>query len=84
MIVLVLPSLAELRGVGLNLVVFFGTLFALRGVGIVSYFISPGRFGAVSLAIVAVLFWPVSTVGALGLGLGDTWLDWRRPRSPTS
>ena len=83
-IILVLPALDQLRVVGLNLALFFGTLYVLRGVGVFAYFFSVGRVAAVVFTVVAVFFWPLSAVGAFGLGLGDTWLDWRRPRTPTA
>jgi hypothetical protein len=83
-IILVLPALDQLRVVGMNLALFFGTLYVLRGVGVFAYFFSVGRLAAVVFTLVAVFFWPVSAVGAFGLGLGDTWLDWRRPRTPTA
>jgi len=69
---LLLPTLEGVRGPGLNLVVFFGALYALRGLGVL-----------VGLALVALLSDGVAF--ALGLvGIGDTWLDWRsRARSTT-
>jgi len=83
-VVLVLPALEQLRAVGVNLVVFFGALYALRGAGVLSYFLSPGWVTALALAFLAPLLWPLYALGAFGLGLGDTWLDWRRPRTPTA
>lgn len=83
-ILLVVPPLDQLRGVALNLILFFGTLYALRGAGVLSYFLSPGLLTAIALTLLAPLLWPIYAVGAFGLGLGDTWLDWRRPRSPTA
>ena len=32
----------------------------------------------------AIFMWPVLGVFALGVGLGDTWLDWRRRARPTT
>ena len=82
---LVLPTLEQWHGAGANLVLFFGTLYAIRGLGVLSFFIAPGWLTTVILAISAFFLWPFYAIGAVGLGLGDTWLDWRRrPRSTTT
>lgn len=81
---LVLPSLQQWHAAGANLTLFFGTLYAIRGLGVLSFFLAPGWLTAVALTLLVPLLWPFYAVGALGLGLGDTWLDWRRrPRSTT-
>ena len=75
---IVLPTLAAVGPMGRNLTVFVGALYVLRGYGIYAWFISR-RVAAVSLFI-AVAAFPLSLVtvpAALGLGLTDTWLDWR-------
>jgi hypothetical protein len=78
-VVLLLPSLAPLRGAGLNVLVFFGALYVLRGVAVlVSFVSSAGVVVAGAMIAAAVVFWPAMTAIALGLGLGDTWIDWRR------
>lgn len=85
--VVFLPTLAGLRGAGVNLLVFFGALYALRGLGIIAFFLSPGGLATTLAFIFAMLIWPVFAVLAalaLGLGLGDTWLDWRRRVRPTT
>ena len=87
-----LPTLAHLRSLGLNLLIFFGALYALRGLGVLRWW-APTR--AVTLAVLGMLLLllvlgPVLVGGtlvvvALALGLGDTWGDWRnRPARPTS
>jgi hypothetical protein len=78
----VFPSLAELRTFGANLLVFFGALYALRGMGVLA-FLLPGRF-ATAILVGATILFPVLGAFALGLGLGDTWLDWRSRARPTT
>jgi hypothetical protein len=86
-----LPTLTSLKGLGRNLLVFFGALYAMRGLGVLSWFMAPATF-AISIFIGFVtIWWPpfavlafmLISVTALALGLGDTWADWRsRARSP--
>ncbi|HEV8447377.1 MAG TPA: DUF2232 domain-containing protein [Gemmatimonadaceae bacterium] len=82
------PTLSTLRGLGQNLLVFFGTLYAVRGLGVLSWFMAPGSLGVAITVGVVLLFAPVLqafalaaflllAVAALALGLGDTWADWR-------
>ena len=89
------PALDFLGGAGRNLLVFFGALYAVRGFGVLSWFMAPGALVILLLVGFAMLFWPVlSTVAVLGfmllalaafgLGLGDTWADWRRRARPTT
>lgn len=82
---LLLPTLKSLEAPGWNLVVFFGGLYALRGLGIVAWFLAPA--GKVVMILVGVVLVALPVPGSaltLGLGLGDTWLDWRnRPRPAT-
>lgn len=90
-----LPTLASLRGLGRNLLVFFGALYAIRGLGVLTWFLAPGGLAATLAIAFAMLLWPVLNViavfglmllavAAFGLGLGDTWADWRnRARSTT-
>jgi hypothetical protein len=82
--IVVLPSLAPLRVVGLNLLVFFGALYALRGLGILRWLASE-RVALAAVVALALLL-PFVGVGllaatlsgvALAVGLGDTWGDWR-------
>ena len=89
------PALEFLDGTGRNLLVFFGALYAIRGFGVLSWFLAPGALAAALLVGFAMLWWPmlspVAVLGfmllalaAFGLGLGDTWADWRsRVRSTT-
>ena len=89
-----IPALGFLNALGRNLLVFFGALYALRGFGVLSWFVPPGAFTVLLLIGLAMLWWPVPTtaglgfllmaLAAFGLGLGDTWADWRRRARPTT
>ena len=91
-----LPNLASVRILGRNLLVFFGALYAVRGLGVLSWFMAPGALAISATVGFAMLFWPVLNaiaalgfmflgIAAFGLGLGDTWADWRnRARSSTT
>jgi hypothetical protein len=84
---ILIPTLADVRGVGLNLTLFFGTLYALRGIGVFAWFLGAARFGWATLSAILALFIVVTLLGGastpiapaiLGLiGLGDTFVDWR-------
>jgi hypothetical protein len=89
------PALHPLDGTGRNLLVFFGALYAIRGFGVLSWFLAPGALGAALLVGFAMLWWPVLSpvavlgfillaLAALGLGLGDTWADWRSRARPST
>jgi hypothetical protein len=90
-----LPALDFIEVVGRNLLVFFGALYAIRGFGVLSWFLAPGVLAATLMVGFAMLWWPVLsvvaisgfvllTLAAFGLGLGDTWADWRRRARPTT
>jgi hypothetical protein len=90
-----LPTLSSVRVVGRNLLVFFGALYALRGLGVLSWFMAPGALAVTAtvgfamfllpvLNAIAALGFVLLAIAAFGLGLGDTWADWRsRARSTT-
>ena len=78
------PTLKAFSTIGLNLLLFFGVLYALRGLGVLAWFFAPGRLMVALTIGLAIFMWPLLGVFALGVGLGDTWLDWRsRPRPTT-
>jgi len=78
------PTLKAFSTIGLNLLLFFGALYALRGLGVLAWFFAPGRLMVALTIGLAIFMWPLLGVFALGIGLGDTWLDWRsRPRPTT-
>ena len=86
LVIVLIPGLSPLHAAGGNLLLFFGTVYALRGFGVVAWLVSRGGGGgrvAGALAVLGVvLFWPLAMPSALGLGLSDTWLDWRRRARP--
>jgi hypothetical protein len=84
LVLLVVPGLGPVRGLGANLLLFFGVLYGLRGAGVALFFLAPGRFMTVVMVSVAVLFAGAAGVIFVGLGLGDTWLDWRRRERPST
>jgi hypothetical protein len=92
----IVPAFAEAKNAGYNLLVFFGALYVLRGLGILGW-ISNGNVIRLFLAvgvwtlIVGVIAYKLGFLIALGaplvalafsLGLGDTWVDWRRLLQP--
>jgi hypothetical protein len=78
-LVLVLPRWGEaLARVGANAVVFMGLLYAVRGAAVIM-FLSGGLslLGYVLLVFGLLFVSPLVLMGALVIGLGDTWLDVR-------
>lgn len=75
--ILVLPEFAEGRAAGLNLLLFFGVLFALRGLAVLASF-RRGRMLVTILVLLTLFAWPVGIGVAASLGLADIWLDVRR------
>jgi hypothetical protein len=71
-----LPVFADGKDAGLNLLVFFGALYLLRGVGVLS-FMTRGRLGAILLVVMTIFAPLLLGALALGVGVGDTWMDWR-------
>jgi Predicted membrane protein (DUF2232) len=84
LVLTLLPALASLRAVGINLLVFFGALYALRGTAVLAWFLRPGRsLLGVVIGVALLLLLRDGAAIALGLvGLGDTWADWRRRIRP--
>jgi hypothetical protein len=69
---------------GLNLVVFMGALYALRGLGVTVTLVmgmaGTNRAVLAVLGMVGVLLYPIVVAGMLLLGVTDTWLDLRAGR----
>lgn len=64
--------------IALNVLVFTGLLFALRGLAVLSFL--SGRYRSavyVGVAITGIVVWPALLGAALVLGLADVWLDTR-------
>jgi hypothetical protein len=74
--IFLLPAFSAGKNAGLNLLVFFGMLYVVRGLGIVAWMVR-GRFASAILMTLGIALWPFASALAFGLGLGDTWLDWR-------
>jgi hypothetical protein len=72
-----LPAFAEGRTAGLNLLVFFGVLYLIRGLGVLAW-IARGRYAVIVILSLIPQVCIMLGVLALALGLGDTWLDLRR------
>ncbi len=72
--VFLLKAFADGKNAGLNLLVFFGFLYSLRGMGVLTW-MARSRALRVML-LVSAIFWPIWAL-AFGIGIGDTWLDWR-------
>jgi hypothetical protein len=81
LVLVVLPSSGVTRVIGFNLLLFFGALYAIRGMGVLVWFLSPRRWMMVFLIIFSLVFWKVVGSVAAAVGLGDTWYDWRRDKT---
>jgi hypothetical protein len=69
-----LPAFEGGRNAGYNLLLFFGTLYLVRGIGVLAW-IARGRYAFI---VILGLIPQVFLIVTLALGLGDTWLDLRR------
>ena len=72
-----IPGQTILSTIGSNMLVFFGALYTIRGVGVFMWMWAPGRVATAALVVIGLVFWNILGVLALGLGVGDTWFDWR-------
>ncbi|MDQ3519114.1 MAG: YybS family protein [Gemmatimonadota bacterium] len=90
--IVLLPQLSLLGAVGWNLLVLFGAVYALRGFGIISWLINRVWMGGrvanilaiIGLVLLAPVVAPAALLSALGLGVMDTWIDWRARARPIS
>ncbi len=103
LVIFLLPKLAParaagfvlLRTFGVNLLVFFLSLYALRGLGVLSWVLSTRTLAILFGAAIALAMVPMTAGIALPillsvllvaglLGLADTWFDLRRLTRPAS
>jgi hypothetical protein len=77
-VIALVATTGALERAGVNAVVFMGALYALRGAAVV-LFLTGGFsfFGGLLLALGFVLLAPFVIMGAVFIGLGDTWFDLR-------
>jgi hypothetical protein len=81
---ILVPTAEWAPRLGLNLVVFMGGLYAVRGLGVMVDLVV-GMVGSnvavlAVLAVVALLLYPIVVAGTVLLGVTDTWLDLRSSR----
>ncbi|CAN5811493.1 hypothetical protein BH23GEM6_BH23GEM6_17620 [soil metagenome] len=64
---------------GYNALLFMGSLYALRGVGVFVFLVgsTPSWFAVVFGALATIFLYPLILTAAVLVGLGDTWLDVR-------
>ncbi len=79
--VFLLKAFADGKVAGLNVLVFFGFLYVLRGMGVLTWMTRGAALKAM-LIVAAVIAWPLMAALAFVIGLGDTWLDWRSRAEP--
>lgn len=80
---LVVPAGDPGRIAGQNLVLFFGGLYAVRGLAVArSWSQQAPALLLVMMALSLLFILPVALGGLLSLGLADTWLDFRRRLTP--
>ncbi|HEX4469276.1 MAG TPA: DUF2232 domain-containing protein [Gemmatimonadaceae bacterium] len=95
--IVLLPTLQAFRGVGRNLLVFFYALYAIRGLGVLVWFLAPSAMamtvgvglvmlfsGFLWIQLFALAGFLIFLFASFVLGLGDTWADWRRRVRPTA
>ena len=83
LILSLLPAFTEGRNAGFNLLLFFGALYAVRGLGILAW-ISKGRY--LFIILLSLIPQGILLLGfiALAVGLSDTWFDLRRRAAKAS
>jgi hypothetical protein len=74
--IFLIQAFADGKNAGLNLLVFFGFLYLLRGIAVLAWMVK-GRLNRIMLFVAGVIALKLMGPIVLMLGLGDTWLDWR-------
>lgn len=81
LVALLVPRPTWLGALGGNLAVFFGGLYAVRGVAVASALAAAagirGWAAVLGSSVVLLFLAPVAVMAALALGVTDTWVDWR-------
>lgn len=81
LVTLLLPRPTWLGALGGNLAVFFGGLYAVRGLAVASAMAGAAGIGGwpamIGGSVIALFLAPVAAMVALALGVTDTWVDWR-------
>jgi hypothetical protein len=81
---ILLPPAGLGSRLGLNLLVFMGALYALRGLGVtvslVLAMVGRNRLMLVVLGVIGIMLYPILVAGTVLLGVTDTWLDLRSSR----
>jgi hypothetical protein len=86
LLVLLRPT-GDWAALGLNLLVFFGALYALRGLAVVAWYVRTLRVSApaiTALALIAALLSAPASFGLALIGLTDSWVDWRSRARPAT
>lgn len=77
-LLIVLPLDGGATRAGVNLIMFMGALYALRGIAVmVALFGAPGPLGVMFGAVLVLFLFPMVLATTLMIGLSDTWLDLR-------
>jgi hypothetical protein len=84
LVLVLLPLGAVATRAGHNALLFMGSLYALRGVGVFLFLAggAPSVLFVVAGVLAVVFLYPLVLMAVLLVGLGDTWLDVRRRAIP--
>jgi hypothetical protein len=79
MALMLIPAGEVATRLGHNVLLFMGSLYALRGVGVFVFLAggAPSWFTIVFGALATIFLYPLVLTAAILVGLGDTWLDVR-------
>lgn len=79
-LLLAFPMGALATRAGYNVLLFMGSLYAVRGVGVFAFLIggAPSWLAVVFGVLATIFLYPLVLTAVLLVGLGDTWLDVRR------
>ena len=81
-VIALLVSSGAVARFGLNAVVFIGALYALRGAAVALVLTGgPSLFGWILFVVSFLFVAPYMVMGAVFIGLGDTWFDLRARRA---